>query len=89
MVPEVSATSGKSDETGRAKPTKPGGFMHFEVVTKQTPREGVLYHGRFKLDDEDSVIWRTELYRKKEGVTACINLLVDNAATAEVVEVYE
>ncbi len=63
--------------------------MFFEVVTHRTPREGVLYHGRFKLDDSEAVIWRTEMYRDKEGVYACINLLASNAATAKIYEVTE
>jgi uncharacterized protein YegP (UPF0339 family) len=63
--------------------------MKFEVVTHQTPREGVRYHGRFKLPDSDQVIWRTELYAKKEGVYACIKLLAENAASAEILEVTE
>jgi hypothetical protein len=30
--------------------------MYFEVVTHQTLREGVKYHGRCKLDDSHAVI---------------------------------
>jgi uncharacterized protein YegP (UPF0339 family) len=63
--------------------------VYFEVVTKNTPREGVLYHGRVKLDDDGAVIWRTEPYRDKKGVYACINIVTDGAATAEIVEVSE
>jgi uncharacterized protein YegP (UPF0339 family) len=63
--------------------------MYFEVVTHRTPREGVRYHGRFKLADGDAVIWRTELYTKKKGVYAAIKLLAEHAATAEIVEMVE
>jgi len=63
--------------------------MHFEVVTHQTLYEGIRYHGRFKVDDSDAVIWRTELYTRKEGVYAAIELLADHAATAEILEVTE
>lgn len=63
--------------------------MYFEVVTHRTLHEGIRYHGRFKLDDSEAVIWRTELYARKRGVYAAIELLVKNAADAEIVEVVE
>jgi uncharacterized protein YegP (UPF0339 family) len=63
--------------------------MHFEVVTHRTLYEGIRYHGRFKLDDSDAVIWRTELYAEKDSVYAAIKVLAKNAKHAEIVEVEE
>jgi uncharacterized protein YegP (UPF0339 family) len=62
--------------------------MYFEVVTHRTLREGIKYHGRCKLDDSHAVIWRTELYDKKEHVYTCIRMLAE-AANAPIVEIDE
>jgi hypothetical protein len=41
--------------------------MHFEVVTHQTLHEGIRYHGRFKVDDSDAIIWAHRALHEKGG----------------------
>jgi uncharacterized protein YegP (UPF0339 family) len=62
--------------------------VYFEVVTKMTPEEGVLYHGRF-MTEEGQIVWTTPDRQDKQSVLNSIDLARAYAPDARVYEVNE
>jgi uncharacterized protein YegP (UPF0339 family) len=62
--------------------------MYFEVVTKNTPKEGVRYHARIRTDEHSVLFWSAD-YSLKRGAYAAIEMVqadVDGAPIYEVTE---
>jgi uncharacterized protein YegP (UPF0339 family) len=62
--------------------------MYFEVVTRNTPDEGVRYHGRLRKDD-GQIVWTTPLWKHKESIYNSIEVAKKYAAASPTHEVIE